>query len=231
MAKKGKVEAPNPNNIANRDILQRLNFLYQASTYLESLSAPPAPVESSSVNTKDAAPKPNEPTPKVLPAKDVRKEYKERKSLERKARRAREICAADIGRSYVRAMKQIGQKTTAASRDPTVKRTLCKGCDSVLVPGFSSSVRLKSSKSLGHAVTTTCLRCQYSRNIPTVAAPTDDETSSMAVDPPNEVPNPETTSKRVHKRRRRGPRPRPPPLFEREGHILFRGTVQVESNS
>ena len=29
-------------------------------------------------------------------------------------------------------------------------------------------------------------------------------------------------------KRRRGPRPRPPPLFEREGHVIFRGNVQIE---
>jgi ribonuclease P protein subunit RPR2 len=30
------------------------------------------------------------------------------------------------------------------------------------------------------------------------------------------------------KRRRRGPLPRPPPLFEREGHVIFRGNVQID---
>lgn len=40
MAKKPQGTAPpNPHNVPNRDIMQRLNFLYQAGTYLSSLSA------------------------------------------------------------------------------------------------------------------------------------------------------------------------------------------------
>lgn len=34
MAKKPRDDAPNPHSVANRDIIQRLNFLYQASVYL-----------------------------------------------------------------------------------------------------------------------------------------------------------------------------------------------------
>jgi len=39
MAKKQQSAAPpNPHSVPNRDIMQRLNFLYQASTYLSSLA-------------------------------------------------------------------------------------------------------------------------------------------------------------------------------------------------
>lgn len=43
MAKKNKDgEAPNANSIVNKDIMQRLNFMYQASVYLSGvLPAPP----------------------------------------------------------------------------------------------------------------------------------------------------------------------------------------------
>jgi len=37
MAKGAKNEAPEPSSAANRDIIQRLNFLYQASVYLSSV--------------------------------------------------------------------------------------------------------------------------------------------------------------------------------------------------
>jgi RNase P subunit RPR2 len=39
MAKKTKNDAPNPNRVANREVMQRLNYLYQASVYLNSISA------------------------------------------------------------------------------------------------------------------------------------------------------------------------------------------------
>lgn len=37
MAKKGKAGGPNPQAVPNRDIIQRMNFLYQASSYLNSI--------------------------------------------------------------------------------------------------------------------------------------------------------------------------------------------------
>ena len=49
MAKKPKDDVPNPNNVANREILQRMNFLYQASVLLNHTNAhpprPPKPVK------------------------------------------------------------------------------------------------------------------------------------------------------------------------------------------
>ncbi|KAF9019242.1 Rpr2-domain-containing protein, partial [Hymenopellis radicata] len=39
MAKKSKDQVPNPNSVVNRDIIQRLNFLYQASVYLNTVAA------------------------------------------------------------------------------------------------------------------------------------------------------------------------------------------------
>lgn len=41
MGKKNtREDVPNPNSIVNRDVIQRLNFLYQSSVYLSSLPAP-----------------------------------------------------------------------------------------------------------------------------------------------------------------------------------------------
>jgi ribonuclease P protein subunit RPR2 len=39
MGKKAKNDDPNPNRIANREVMQRLNYLYQASFYLNSIAA------------------------------------------------------------------------------------------------------------------------------------------------------------------------------------------------
>ena len=36
---KNKDQVPNPNNVSNRDIIQRLNFLYQASVLLNTMSS------------------------------------------------------------------------------------------------------------------------------------------------------------------------------------------------
>ncbi len=39
MAKKPKDQVPNPNSVVNRDVIQRLNFMYQASVYLNTVAA------------------------------------------------------------------------------------------------------------------------------------------------------------------------------------------------
>lgn len=109
MAKKNKDDVPNVNSVANRDILHRLNFLYQASAYLDSLSPPslthppqpPAPDTGSDL----AGPS----TPAKTLTTESSKKIKKRSKKEAKGRRMQ---VTEIARSYVRSMKQIGEKTT-----------------------------------------------------------------------------------------------------------------------
>jgi hypothetical protein len=116
MGKKNKSEVPNPNNVVNRDILQRLNFLYQASVYLESISrqsvgsantgtgtsgSTSGPPAGSAAATKNADPPPTAPQSKA-----------QRRKGDREQRKGRVIRASDIGQGYVRAMRLIAQKTT-----------------------------------------------------------------------------------------------------------------------
>jgi len=114
MGKKNKDEAPNPNGVVNRDILQRLNFLYQASTYLESISRqsdlrPKARVDSSIDTTEEIPADASGSATSTLPTAGLPKAQLGRKERRRKRR---VIQAADIGQGYVRAMRLIGQKTT-----------------------------------------------------------------------------------------------------------------------
>ncbi|KAI9463676.1 Rpr2-domain-containing protein [Lactarius psammicola] len=229
MGKKKKDEAPNPNGVVNRDILQRLNFLYQASTYLESVSRqsdvrPKGRVDSSIGTTEEVPAVASGSVTSILPTK-VKLGRRERR------RKRRVIRAADIGQGYVRAMRLIGQKTTV-KMDPTVKRTLCKGCDTVLIPGLSATVRVNGelschsrSNNHRHLVTTSCLRCKLSRRIP--APPVLKPDSAPHEDAVIETDKSGGSAPRKSKRRR-GPPPRSPPLFEREGHVVFRGLVQIE---
>ena len=50
---KNKDQAPNPNNVSNRDIIQRLNFLYQASVFLNAMSSQPQPCSQKRVTTSE----------------------------------------------------------------------------------------------------------------------------------------------------------------------------------
>ncbi|KAH9018994.1 Rpr2-domain-containing protein [Lactarius pseudohatsudake] len=223
MGKKNKDEAPNPNGVVNRDILQRLNFLYQASTYLESISCKSdvRPEVGSSTDTTEEVP--TGASGSARPTAGLAKAQLGRKERRRKRR---VILAADIGQGYVRAMRLIGQKTTV-KMDPTVKRTLCKGCDTVLIPGLSATVRVNGSNNHRHLVTTTCLRCKSSRRIPAPPVLKPESAAPLHEDAVTEVDKSGSSAPRKSKRRR-GPPPRSPPLFEREGHVVFRGLVQID---
>src|SRR6266404_2842412 len=89
---------------------------------------------------------------------------------------------------------------------------------------FSLAI-ISGSNTHRHVITTTCLRCKSARRIP--APPAVDpgavpqEESAMEVDKSG-------SSIPLKSKRRRGPPPRPPPLFEREGHVIFRGNIQIE---
>ena len=126
MAKKNKDEAPNPNSVANRDILQRLNFLYQASAYLSTM-----PNATASSSTQAAEPQSQPPlleySSSIHPVLHVPDRFlmhrfinpkhpdgsrKQRKAVKRKSGVGRKLGVEEIARAYVRQMKQIGQKTT-----------------------------------------------------------------------------------------------------------------------
>ena len=68
MAKKSKDEVPNPNSVSNRDILQRLNFLYQASVLLGTAHVPPKPFR--------------EPIPETLKGKERKLEMRRRNNVQ-----------------------------------------------------------------------------------------------------------------------------------------------------
>ncbi|KAK0244448.1 Rpr2-domain-containing protein [Armillaria nabsnona] len=122
MAKKPKDETPNANSVPNKDIIQRLNFLYQASVYLNGVTSQSPP-------------------------------------------RRKRVTTSDLSRSYVSSMKIVGQKTVV-KMDPSVKRTICKGCNTILVPGSTVTIRAKKSPSHGHLMVYTCTHCKTTRRIP-----------------------------------------------------------------
>ena len=116
MGKKNKGELPNPSNITNRDILQRLNFLYQASVYLDSISRKCG----ESVNTEAGPSSASDSGPSMgmtaegeaAPSSTASLSKATRRKRDRDQRKGRVIRASDIGQGYVRAMRLIGQKTT-----------------------------------------------------------------------------------------------------------------------
>ncbi|KAH8828386.1 RNAse P Rpr2/Rpp21/SNM1 subunit domain-containing protein [Flagelloscypha sp. PMI_526] len=181
--KQTKNQQPNPSNLINKDIIQRLNFLYQSSVYLSSLNC-----GSSSTSKRPKAGK----------------------------KGARKFTARDPSRSYIDTMKVVGRKTTVKI-DPSVKRTLCQGCNLVLVPGTTAFFRAKRVPSHGHVLAYTCQECLTTRRIPAPPVPTQTDLTEMVVeDPePDKSANVEQSSSSRRDRRKKRLRLRQPPLFSR----------------
>ncbi|KAH9858451.1 RNAse P Rpr2/Rpp21/SNM1 subunit domain-containing protein [Lenzites betulinus] len=225
MGKKGKDQEPvaSLNSVANRDIIQRINFLYQASTYLNSISQA-GPRESNSEGSS---------------ALNVGESSKGKSRKKRKVRHPKD--ASELSRSYIGSMRQVGQKTMVRM-DPSIKRTLCKSCDTVLLPGSTVTVRIMpNSRSYGQSVVYKCLTCNTSRRIPAPpvldvdALPFPDTAASKdaAPPPPSDTggeqpmdidPNPKQTKGKQKPKRAVA---RVPPLFERKGHVVFRGNERL----
>ncbi|KAF8345514.1 RNAse P Rpr2/Rpp21/SNM1 subunit domain-containing protein [Amanita rubescens] len=226
MAKKDKEPIPNPASIPNKDIIQRLNFLYQASVYLTNLSYDVPPTNVPSGTTSSA----------------LRRRHRgactsktKTKNLRSKQSRRRLRTADELARAYVDTMTMIGKRATV-KMDPSIKRTLCKSCKSVLVPGMSVIVRVKRSSSHKHALVLKCVKCGYAKRVPApgrkgwdgrgrwdvtareVDANAENNTSHVAVSNP-------TSEKEEHKK--------PAKISGNKrvrdaGHVIFRGDQNVE---
>ncbi|CDH55726.1 predicted protein [Lichtheimia corymbifera JMRC:FSU:9682] len=59
---------------------------------------------------------------------------------------------APLGRYYNNTMKRISKRLLLRS-DPSIKRTICKRCDTTLIPALTSTVRMKDHASIIHCKT------------------------------------------------------------------------------
>lgn len=110
MGKKQKDETPNVNLTPNRDIIQRLNFLYQASVYLQSIEPP-----NSVPDTQNASTSKSHPRSSVKYRSEGRGKAKDlcgKKGDTSRLKVRRNQTAGDLARSYIQCMRVVGQKTT-----------------------------------------------------------------------------------------------------------------------
>ncbi|KIM30513.1 hypothetical protein M408DRAFT_66196 [Serendipita vermifera MAFF 305830] len=178
-----EIATPNAGAVANKDLMQRMNFLYQVASHLS--QQPCLPEESEK------------------PSSDKRDRGKRKGSLQ------------DLAGFHVRAIKTIGNKSMVKI-DPSVKRTICKACNIVLIPGQTSSVRVKSSKSHRFVRNQTCHNCGWVQRIPCPPRPQLDEESKDA-----RKDEGSSSSRATDMSRREQRNARQPPLFEREGHVIY----------
>ncbi|OAV89293.1 hypothetical protein PTTG_11879 [Puccinia triticina 1-1 BBBD Race 1] len=212
--KRGAAQGPNPKAVQNGEVLQRLNFLHQAAHYLATVTSTPSEPGRAQVPRNDHV-KPN----------DSRKAHKPRsqghglrqKKQNRKAKSCQPIANLPIlglSRILTKSMKVISKKAVVRM-DPSVKRSICRSCHLLLIPGHTSTTRVLRSSSHRHKVNVTCSACQHQRKIPHPPEP-------KAAEPdPNSPTQPTKTSSKKLQRR-------PIPFWRQPQHITFAAQTVVE---
>ncbi|BGP25335.1 ribonuclease P 21 kDa subunit [Rhodotorula toruloides] len=163
MGKKGRNTAAEPTAatpVISRDSLQRLSYLYQASILLNSTFPSSAEYAQGKRRARkqwrvDLQAADSVKEEKEVPAGDHLMKHKDCEDAlitggkpveadlhpyERPRSRAEGLWP--VARRVAREMKEVAKKATVRM-DPTVKRTVCQGCATVLVPGITSIVRVK----------------------------------------------------------------------------------------
>jgi len=112
MAKKEKEETPNVNATQNRDIAQRLNFLYQASVYLQSIA--PSTTSGLRSNKGKQREEGHDGNPSMMDVDVVSSNNESGRPMVKKHGRriGKKQTTGDLARSYIQCMRVVGQKTT-----------------------------------------------------------------------------------------------------------------------
>ncbi|KAG8788579.1 hypothetical protein FRC15_003460 [Serendipita sp. 397] len=182
-------ERPNLVTVPNKDLMQRMNFLYQVASYLSQQDGPSLEhirTHSDQVHNGEG------------PIS--------------KRKRKRPGTVKDLAGFHIRTMRTIGSKSIVKV-DPSIKRTLCQVCWSVMLPGQSSTARIEADPSFRFCATSACSNCGWKRTIPTPPQPLQEEQKEDSM-----VPITRASNAMVSRRWSRASRPMP--LFQRDGHVV-----------
>ncbi|BGP16915.1 hypothetical protein JCM10213_007360 [Rhodosporidiobolus nylandii] len=235
MAKKQQKETPAPGPhtpVVNRDALQRLNYLHQASVMLAAVLPPARQAGSRKEHSGGKGQtRASEQRQGEAGAGRERREGTSEVELDqagqaksnRKHKRSQNGTAEalqPVSRHLAKEMVEVAKKATVRM-DPSVKRTKCKGCGGVLVAGVTSQVRIKPSGPHGHLIVHTCLSCHSQRRLPAPPHLPPPAATDVSLDLSVVAPPPPRSETKREKREAR--QARPPAFFEREGHVTIAG--------
>ncbi|KAI8590780.1 RNAse P Rpr2/Rpp21/SNM1 subunit domain-containing protein [Geranomyces variabilis] len=134
-----------PHRIDNLEAYHRLNFLHQAAVLVAGLPVsnppPPPPPPAASSATTGKNPPPNS-----------------------SAQQRHATTCSNLSRFYIRTRRAVERKLVLRSH-PAFKRSLCKHCKGLLLPGVSASVKVKVEQGRP-IVLTSCGSCGTRRHLP-----------------------------------------------------------------
>ncbi|PVU92540.1 hypothetical protein BB559_003676 [Furculomyces boomerangus] len=147
-------------SLANRELYERMSFLYQASQLLTLVNFE----KSISTNKKrklelvDIPKKKKKKRKASKPPKELVLESKPTKKIILESKPTKEIILES------KPTKEIKLETILEKIDPSIKRTVCKKCKATLFPAITSSTQIKEYV-FGSFTETTCLRCGYIKRL------------------------------------------------------------------
>ncbi|KAH9453575.1 hypothetical protein Pst134EA_024443 [Puccinia striiformis f. sp. tritici] len=162
-SKRASAIAPNPRAVQNGEVLQRLNFLHQASHYLASVTRTDLDRTQLSKNEENS-----DHLHHHLPSNQPRSRHDTCLPIPH-------LPVLGLSRVLSKSMKVIAKKSVLRM-DPSVKRSICRSCHLLLIPGTTSTTKILRSSSHRHKVKTRCLSCSHERQIPHPPKPKQDPT-------------------------------------------------------
>ncbi|KAI9025696.1 RNAse P Rpr2/Rpp21/SNM1 subunit domain-containing protein [Hyaloraphidium curvatum] len=133
----GKKKDKDPSaTVQHKEAFMRMNHLYQAAVLMTGMA------RAAAAPGADAASDP--------------------KPAEKAKEAAQDQSMVNLGSYYAHLMRTVGKKLVIRA-DPSVKRTICKYCDAVLLPGIGADVRTKSKPNKRTSIR--CRRCGRARSL------------------------------------------------------------------
>lgn len=191
-------------------MLQRLNYLHQAAHYFATTSHPlPSSQDAQRLDAKR-----DTIGSKHASGSSSKRTHDQRPQslLTTPIQPVLHAPMSGLSRVMSTSMKAVARKAVVRM-DPSVKRSICRSCNLLLLPGHTSVVRLRPSQTHARRVSTVCLSCKHSRAIPQPPEPLtgahcDEVTSRGAL-----------------------VQARSQPFWTRDEHVTFVGTVRVAGPS
>ncbi|KAK1927642.1 hypothetical protein DB88DRAFT_507720 [Papiliotrema laurentii] len=143
MGKKQIKQGPDldvPPPLPQKELYQRVNFALQASAYLHSLAS-------------------------VAGSSDRKGKRKARGDVGDDGVGEGYVDMGGLAMGNMKATRKMAAHTQL-KLDPSIKRGVCRGCGTVLIPGLTSRVRNRPDRRNLHISHTTCLECSRSLSIP-----------------------------------------------------------------
>ncbi|WRT65790.1 uncharacterized protein IL334_002739 [Kwoniella shivajii] len=242
---KGKGQ-PKPDNlpiIPQKDLFQRINFSYQAAIFLQNLGSNNVASNSSSGLASSTIINVSPPDGEVgmkVDRKGKRKaiEYtqSDQHGNRRKAERGDGVAEEEEAGVTKKRFRQLARMNMREMNgmsvhnqlklDPSLKRSLCKTCGTILIPGLTSRIRNRPNRNSFSITHHHCLTCHSSLSIPAPPIPsTSLDDRSAAADDGLDGPLRRARRRKASKRGKR--------IFhEREGdaggHVLWKGEQKLE---